>query len=349
MALSVVIVNYAYDPRFATPERTLAGLVALPEFASGLRAAGVEVRVVQRYQRDATLCHAGVGYEFVADGGRARPRTVDACLPVARRAAGLGAQVAHVNGLVFPLQTRLLRARLGRGTALVAQHHAERPWRGWRGALQRWGLAPVKDPLTLLAGFELLLEAQPAAHLTMVYGEADLLPQVEARLAASARLRERVTFHGFRTQAELAGFYRAAQLLVVTSRHEAGPVVALEAAAWGVPSVGSHVGHLADGAGSWSATVPPGGRGRPGSRRAGAAARPGAARPPRASGACLGAGQRRRRHRAALRGAVPAAAGRRRLGARRGGGGSGAGRSVAGAFAPGFRTATSETLGCSGS
>lgn len=132
------------------------------------------------------------------------------------------------------------------------------PWRGWRGALQRWGLAPVKDPLTLLAGFELLLEAQPAAHLTMVYGEADLLPQVEARLAASARLRERVTFHGFRTQAELAGFYRAAQLLVVTSRHEAGPVVALEAAAWGVPSVGSHVGHLADGAGSWSATVPPG-------------------------------------------------------------------------------------------
>ncbi|NLG09062.1 MAG: hypothetical protein GX560_07395, partial [Deinococcales bacterium] len=84
MALSVVIVNYAYDPRFATPERTLAGLVALPEFASGLRAAGVEVRVVQRYQRDATLCHAGVGYEFVADGGRARPRTVDACLPVAR-------------------------------------------------------------------------------------------------------------------------------------------------------------------------------------------------------------------------------------------------------------------------
>lgn len=134
------------------------------------------------------------------------------------------------------------------------------PWRGWRGALQRWGLAPVKDPLTLLAGFELLLEAQPAAHLTMVYGEADLLPQVEARLAASARLRERVTFHGFRTQAELAGFYRAV-----------------------------------------------------------------------------------------LRGAVPAAAGRRRLGARRGGGGSGAGRSVAGAFAPGFRTATSETLGCSGS
>lgn len=122
------------------------------------------------------------------------------------------------------------------------------PWRGWRGALQRWGLAPVKDPLTLLAGFELLLEAQPAAHLTMVYGEADLLPQVEARLAASARLRERVTFHGFRTQAELAGFYRAAQLLVVTSRHEAGPVVALEAAAWGVPSVGSHVGHLAEGA-----------------------------------------------------------------------------------------------------
>src|SRR5690606_40251387 len=50
----------------------------------------------------------------------------------------------------------------------------------------------------------------------------------------------------------------SSDLLLVTSRHEAGPVVALEAAHWGVPSVGSHVGHLADGAGTWAATTPPG-------------------------------------------------------------------------------------------
>jgi hypothetical protein len=35
--LRVVIVNHAYDPEVADPERTLEAFVALREFASGVR------------------------------------------------------------------------------------------------------------------------------------------------------------------------------------------------------------------------------------------------------------------------------------------------------------------------
>ena len=37
-----------------------------------------------------------------------------------------------------------------------------------------------------------------------------------------------------------------ADCLVITSRHEAGPLVVLEAAIAGVPTVGTRVGHIAD-------------------------------------------------------------------------------------------------------
>ena len=51
---------------------------------------------------------------------------------------------------------------------------------------------------------------------------------------------------------------RAADLRVVTSRHEAGPVAMLEAAAVGVPTVGTQVGHVCDWAPEGAVTVPVG-------------------------------------------------------------------------------------------
>jgi glycosyltransferase involved in cell wall biosynthesis len=53
-----------------------------------------------------------------------------------------------------------------------------------------------------------------------------------------------VTFHGFLPADALRPFYRRADLLVHVSRHEAGPLVVLEAAACGVPTVGTAVGHI---------------------------------------------------------------------------------------------------------
>jgi len=49
----------------------------------------------------------------------------------------------HLNGLLYPLQARALRALLPSSCPIAAQHHAERPRRGARGALQRWGLGAV--------------------------------------------------------------------------------------------------------------------------------------------------------------------------------------------------------------
>src|SRR3546814_11629822 len=65
------------------------------------------------------------------------------------------------------------------------------------------------------------------------------------RLAAELGLESRVRFRGFRTQRELRPMLAAADLLVMASRHEAGPLVAMEAAVVGVPTVGTAVGHLA--------------------------------------------------------------------------------------------------------
>ena len=55
-----------------------------------------------------------------------------------------------------------------------------------------------------------------------------------------------MTFHGFQPTDALASFYARAHLHVVSSRHEAAGIVVLEAAASGVPTVGTRVGFLAD-------------------------------------------------------------------------------------------------------
>jgi glycosyltransferase involved in cell wall biosynthesis len=50
----------------------------------------------------------------------------------------------------------------------------------------------------------------------------------------------------------------SADLLVMSSRHEAGPFVLLEAAVAGVPTVGTTVGHIAEWAPSAALAVPVG-------------------------------------------------------------------------------------------
>ncbi|HEX7041365.1 MAG TPA: glycosyltransferase family 4 protein [Trueperaceae bacterium] len=289
----VALLNLAHDPGVREPESTLQAFPVLTEFASGLSRAGAAVIVVQRHASRAELARDGVSYVFVGGAGRGRPRSVDACLPVLRRVAGLRPDVVHVHGLVFPLPVRALR-RLLPEAALVVQHHGEGPWLGWRGALQRWGLAaadgfmftarglaepwrargvvgpaqpvfevmegstglvpvprdqargrvplpgrpallwvgrlhPVKDPLTLLEGLELLLHDCPEAHLTMVFGEADQLGEVEARLRASRRLRDATTLVGRVPHGELAWYYASADYYVAASRREGSGFALAEA------------------------------------------------------------------------------------------------------------------------
>lgn len=105
-------------------------------------------------------------------------------------------------------------------------------------------LNEVKDPPMLLRAAAVLRGHGVRFHLDIV-GEDTLHGEIQ-RLATAGGLREHVCFHGFLPQRELRPLVERADLLIVSSRHEAGPVVVLEAAVAGVPTVGTAVGHVRD-------------------------------------------------------------------------------------------------------
>jgi glycosyltransferase involved in cell wall biosynthesis len=112
----------------------------------------------------------------------------------------------------------------------------------------------VKDQTTMLRALALLADRGVRFHLDIV-GEDTLGGAVE-RAAHALGLASAVTFHGFMTQRELRPLVECADLLIVSSRHEAGPVVLSEAALAGVPTVGTSVGQIRDWAPDAAVAVP---------------------------------------------------------------------------------------------
>ena len=105
-------------------------------------------------------------------------------------------------------------------------------------------LNAVKDQALLLRAFA---EARrTVADLTLEIVGVDTLDGRVQRLATELEVTDSVTFAGLVANDVLAVRLRGAALHVVTSRHDAGPVSVLEAAACGVPTVGTAVGHVAD-------------------------------------------------------------------------------------------------------
>ncbi|MCD0278164.1 glycosyltransferase family 4 protein [Xanthomonas melonis] len=117
-------------------------------------------------------------------------------------------------------------------------------------------LNPVKDQTTLLQAMAALKRAGVAFVLEVV--GVDTLDGAIQGLARQLGLHEQVRFVGFKTQRELRPLMLAADLLVHSSLHEAGPMVLLEAAVAGVPTVGTGVGHLLEWAPTAALAVPPG-------------------------------------------------------------------------------------------
>jgi len=126
------------------------------------------------------------------------------------------------------------------------------PWR----LIHVASLNPVKDQSTLIEAMRRLLAGMPDVHLDIV-GEDTLNGAIQA-LVRSAAIDQHVTFHGFQPTDVLVPLYQRAHLAVLSSRHEAAGVVVLEAAACGVPMVGTRVGHVADWAPGAAVAVPPG-------------------------------------------------------------------------------------------
>jgi glycosyltransferase involved in cell wall biosynthesis len=102
----------------------------------------------------------------------------------------------------------------------------------------------VKDHTTLLRAVALLRARGVDICLDCV-GE-DTLGGAAARLAAELGLDQVVRFHGFLPYDALRARFEDADALVVSSRHEADPIAALEAAVAGLAVVGTAVGHLTE-------------------------------------------------------------------------------------------------------
>jgi glycosyltransferase involved in cell wall biosynthesis len=125
------------------------------------------------------------------------------------------------------------------------------PWK----LLQVASLNRVKDQGTLIDA--LAIAARDVdVHVDLV-GEDTLNGAVQA-YAARGGIAERVTVHGYVAFNELPSFFRAAHLYVQSSRHEASGAAVMEAAASGVPIVGTRVGYIADWDGERAVAVNPG-------------------------------------------------------------------------------------------
>lgn len=101
-------------------------------------------------------------------------------------------------------------------------------------------LSPVKDPDLLVATAARL--ASDGIDFTIDIAGEDLTAGRLSLAAAAAGVADRLRFHGFLEQRRLRQLVLEADALVVTSRHEAGPIVLAEAAVSGVPTAGTPVG-----------------------------------------------------------------------------------------------------------
>jgi glycosyltransferase involved in cell wall biosynthesis len=307
-SLHVVFLVYFYEADLKTPEALLSRYSTIRPMAKALHNEGAEVTVLQRFHHCARFVDEGVCFDFHADDCDANlrswqiPRSFHLAVRNASTCHGSMPTAVHVHGLFYPLQTRSLRSVLPADCAMVAQHHAERPWGPLRRPLQKWGLRAMdgffftarelagcwvdegliskrqpifnvmegsncfrweersvarartglvgtptilwvgnltanKDPLTVLAGFEQILQQVPEARLYMVYRGTDLLGAVRDRIASSSSLRSAVTLLGSVAHPELEGVYNSADYFVLGSHYEGSGFALAEAMACGVVPV----------------------------------------------------------------------------------------------------------------
>jgi glycosyltransferase involved in cell wall biosynthesis len=125
----------------------------------------------------------------------------------------------------------------------------------WTGSLNT-----NKDPLTVLTGFELILEQFPAARLYMAYLYDDLLAQVKARIEGSPALRRSVALLGRIPYDEIGAYYNSADLFVQGSHREGSGIALLDALACGVVPVVTDIPsfRVITGGGRIGALWPPG-------------------------------------------------------------------------------------------
>jgi glycosyltransferase involved in cell wall biosynthesis len=166
----IVFVNCSFDPAQRDPQALLDQHPSWRAFAAAVgRASGEPVAVVQRFSCDGALRAGDVEYKFVADGGPPAAPPWHLATRVARAVRALEPRVVHVEGMIYPLQVRLLRAVLPRRVPVLVQDHggihagsAGFRRRRWR-LLHRLGLRAADGFLFSTAG-----QAEPWKHARII-------------------------------------------------------------------------------------------------------------------------------------------------------------------------------------
>ena len=141
-----------------------------------------------------------------------------------------------VRTLIIPLTSVTSQAAAFRSTS---RPPADAPFR----IIQVASLSHVKNQRLLIDALKIVRE-KINAHLDLV-GEDTLGGELQKH-AASMGLDSYVVFHGFLRHQQALDLVRGADLYVQSSLHEAAGVSVLEAAAAGVPTVGTRCGYVAD-------------------------------------------------------------------------------------------------------
>jgi glycosyltransferase involved in cell wall biosynthesis len=123
-ALRIVHVNYVFDDSLRDPDALLDEYATLTGWSEALAAVGAgRVTVAQRFCRDATVNRNGIDYLFCRDEGGAQPKPWTWPRRLHEAVANARPDLVHLNGLIFPVQTWLLRQALPKRSALVVQDH----------------------------------------------------------------------------------------------------------------------------------------------------------------------------------------------------------------------------------
>lgn len=143
--------------------------------------------------------------------------------------------------------------------AATVERPAGPPWR----LLHVASINRVKGPLLLLdaiavARDELRARTGYAEPLTLDWAGLDLLDGEAQRRAQALGLAQVARFHGWLPHSAVQAFCAEAHLYVQASYHESQGVAVCEAAAAGVPTVGTAVGLVAELAPDAALAVPPG-------------------------------------------------------------------------------------------
>jgi glycosyltransferase involved in cell wall biosynthesis len=189
--MHITLLNYIYDAEYKTADALLERYVSLSGWAESLLAAGARrVTVLQRYAHDLDMRRGGVEYLFRSGAswpGRSLsdPRRLHGAIQALRP------DVAHVNGMMFPIQTWLLRRALPHHAALVVQDHGGIPMAGptigvrLRNAIKRAGLRAADGFM-----FTAVEQAQPWRDVGLIGLRQPVYQVVEASRPVQPMARE---------------------------------------------------------------------------------------------------------------------------------------------------------------